>query len=520
MAFLDATVVNIALPAIGSDLAADVTGLTWTVNAYTLTLAAFVLVGGSLGDRFGRRRIFMVGVAWFGVASLVCALATGIGMLVAARALQGVGAALLTPGALAILQTSFRAEDRSRAIGAWSGLAGMTGAVGPFLGGWLVEVGSWRWIFLLNLPVVVAVIAIAARHVPESRDLAATGRLDFGGAGLAALGLGSLTYGLSLWSEQGAGSLEVQAGLGLGLVALVGFVARERVASRPMLPLGVFAAPRFGATNLVTFLVYAALGGVFFWLVVALQVVSGWSPLTAGLSLLPVTVLMLLFSPPFDRTALDPGYIKGYIPGVRENGGQYTHAAIWSVIALAPSSAAPGWFYGIFLILIFAFLIPVFPPGGLVDIPPPEGTLAYALSVVRHMALPVAAMFISTIFISIYSWRTFFLIHSSEDYVEMARAKGLPSRLIERRYILRPTLSPIITSFALMLIGLWSGAIILEQVFNWPGLGTLLFQAIGFRDTPVIIGSVVIFAYLLAVTVFVLDILYAVLDPRVRVGPG
>jgi peptide/nickel transport system permease protein len=199
---------------------------------------------------------------------------------------------------------------------------------------------------------------------------------------------------------------------------------------------------------------------------------------------------------------------------------RYGSALDRSVIALAPSSAAPGWFYGIFLILIFAFLIPILPPGGLVDIPPPEGTLAYALSVMRHMALPVAAMFISTIFISIYSWRTFFLIHSSEDYVEMARAKGLPSRLIERRYILRPALSPIITSFALMLIGLWSGAIILEQVFNWPGLGTLLFQAIGFRDTPVIIGSVVIFAYLLAVTVFVLDILYAVLDPRVRVGPG
>ena len=189
-----------------------------------------------------------------------------------------------------------------------------------------------------------------------------------------------------------------------------------------------------------------------------------------------------------------------------------------SVIALAPSSAAPGWFYGIFLILIFAFLVPVLPPGGMVDIPPPESRWEYALSVMRHMILPVTAMFVSSIFISIYSWRTFFLIHSSEDYVEMARAKGLPSGLIERRYILRPTLSPIITSFALMLIGLWSGAIILEQVFNWPGLGTLLFQAIGHRDTPVIIGSVVIFAYLLAVTVFLLDILYAILDPRVRVG--
>jgi peptide/nickel transport system permease protein len=189
-----------------------------------------------------------------------------------------------------------------------------------------------------------------------------------------------------------------------------------------------------------------------------------------------------------------------------------------TVIALAPSSAAPGWFYGIFLILIFAFLVPVLPPGGMVDVPPPESRWEYALSLLRHMTLPVAAMFVSSIFVSIYSWRTFFLIHSSEDYVEMARAKGLPPRLIERRYILRPTLSPIITSFALMLIGLWSGAIILEQVFNWPGLGMLLFQAIGHRDTPVIIGAVVIFAYLLAFTVFLLDILYAILDPRVRLG--
>ena len=189
-----------------------------------------------------------------------------------------------------------------------------------------------------------------------------------------------------------------------------------------------------------------------------------------------------------------------------------------TVIGLAPTSAAPGWFYGIFLILVFAFIVPVLPSGGMVAVPPPESPWAYALSVMRHMVLPVTAMFISSIFISIYSWRTFFLIHSSEDYVEMARAKGLPSGMIERRYILRPTLPPIITSFLLMLIGLWSGAIILEQVFNWPGLGTLLFQAIGHRDTPVIIGGVVIFAYLLALTVFLLDFLYAILDPRVRVG--
>jgi peptide/nickel transport system permease protein len=199
---------------------------------------------------------------------------------------------------------------------------------------------------------------------------------------------------------------------------------------------------------------------------------------------------------------------------------RYGSALDRTVIAFAPTSAAPAWFYGIFLILLFAFVVPILPPGGMVQAPPPQGTAAYALDVARHMILPVAAMFLSSIFISIYSWRTFFLIHSSEDYVEMARAKGLQSRLIDRRYILRPTLSPIVTSFALMLIGLWGGAIILEQVFNWPGLGTLMFRAIGHRDTPVIIAAVVIFAYLLALTVFLLDILYAILDPRVKLEGG
>ncbi len=297
VAFLDATVVTIALPAVARDLEAGVAGLTWTINAYTLSLAAFVLVGGSLGDRFGRRRVFMIGVAWFGLTSLACAVATSIGMLVAFRALQGVGAALLTPGALAILQATFRAEDRSRAIGAWSGLAGIAGAIGPLLGGWLVDVGSWRWIFLLNVPVTVAVLLIAARSVPESRDEASTGRPDLAGTGLAALGLGALTYGLSFWPERGAGSAEVVGGLAVGVLALGAFVAWERATAHPMLPLSIFSAPRFAVTNAVTLVVYAGLGGVFFWLVVTLQVVSGWAPLRAGLSLLPVTVLMLVFSP-------------------------------------------------------------------------------------------------------------------------------------------------------------------------------------------------------------------------------
>jgi EmrB/QacA subfamily drug resistance transporter len=295
--FLDMTVVNIALPSIGRDLEADATGLTWAVNAYTLTLAALVLCAGTIGDRLGRKRVYMVGLAWFGAASLLCALATSIGMLVALRALQGVGAALVTPGALAIIQSSFRPDDRARAVGAWSGLAGIAGAVGPFLGGWLVDVGSWRWIFLLNVPVVAVVLLITARHVPESRDLTSAGRFDVVGAGLAAVGLGGLTYGLSAWSSEGAGSLAVRGGLAVGVLALLAFVLVERGSAHPMLPLDVFASARFSVTNVVTLLVYAALGGIFFWLVVTLQVVAGWSPWAAGLSLLPVTVLMLPFSP-------------------------------------------------------------------------------------------------------------------------------------------------------------------------------------------------------------------------------
>lgn len=188
------------------------------------------------------------------------------------------------------------------------------------------------------------------------------------------------------------------------------------------------------------------------------------------------------------------------------------------IIALTPTSAAPAWFYGLFLILIFCSVLGVLPYGGMVDAPPPVEPKAYALSVARHMILPVAAQFISSIFLLIYSWRTFFLIYSSEDYVEMAKAKGLSNRAVERRYVLRPTLPYIITNFVLMLISVWMGGIILETVFNWPGLGKLLYQAIQLFDTPVIVGSTVLYAYLLAVTVFFLDIIYALVDPRVRVG--
>ena len=196
------------------------------------------------------------------------------------------------------------------------------------------------------------------------------------------------------------------------------------------------------------------------------------------------------------------------------------YGAFWDkvVIALSPTSAVPPWFYGIFLILIFAALLKVLPFGGMVDSPPPENTFEYALNLLKHLILPAGSLVISSFFLSIYNYRTFFLIYSSEDYVEMAKAKGLPSRDVERRYILRPTLPNIITNFALLIIGLWTGATITETVFLWPGLGRALYRAIGLYDIPIIVGSTIIFAYLLAITVFLLDFIYALVDPRVKVG--
>ena len=294
IALLDATVVNIALPTLGRELDADLADLQWTVNAYVLSLAALILLGGSLGDRFGRRRVFVIGTVWFGVASLLCGLAPDVEALIAARALQGVGAALLTPGSLSLLQASFVPGDRARAVGAWSGLGGIAAAVGPFVGGLLVEV-SWRLVFLINLPLCVVVVVVALRHVPESADPDASPRVDVAGAVLGALGLAGVTYALVAAGERGASTGVLASGLA-GVAGLIGFGLVERRSAHPMLPLGIFASRQFSAANAVTFAVYAALGGVFFLLVVHLQVVAGYSPLAAGTSLLPVTVLMLVLS--------------------------------------------------------------------------------------------------------------------------------------------------------------------------------------------------------------------------------
>ncbi|HEX5711822.1 MAG TPA: DHA2 family efflux MFS transporter permease subunit [Solirubrobacterales bacterium] len=296
MAFLDGTVVNVALPDIGRDLGASTSALQWILNGYLLTLASLILLGGSLGDRYGRRRVFVLGVGVFTLASLLCAIAPSAELLIFARLLQGIGGALLTPGSLAIIEASFRPGDRARAIGAWSGLGGVATAIGPLLGGYLIGAISWRAIFLINLPIGAFVAWAAIRHAPESHDpLAAGGRLDLSGAVLAALGLAGTTYALIEAPEQGASAAILVTALG-GILALVAFFVAERRSANPMLPLEIFRSRQFSAANGVTFVVYAALGGVFFLLVAFLQISLGYSPIAAGAASLPVTLLMLLFS--------------------------------------------------------------------------------------------------------------------------------------------------------------------------------------------------------------------------------
>lgn len=295
MAFLDGTVVNVALPAIGRDLHASTSALQWVLDGYLLTLASLILLGGSLGDRHGRRRVFRVGVGVFTLSSLLCALAPTAGALVAARLAQGVGGALLTPGSLAMIESSLISEDRPRAIGAWSGLAGTASALGPLLGGWLIAAFSWRAVFLINVP-IGAFVALAAGRVPESRDPAAPRRLDGGGAALASVGLAGSTYALIEGPRAGLTAPVVVAGCA-GVLGLIAFLALERRVPSPMLPLQVFSSRQFSAANLVTFAVYAALGGVFFMLVAFLQISLRYSPIASGAASIPVTVLMLALSP-------------------------------------------------------------------------------------------------------------------------------------------------------------------------------------------------------------------------------
>ncbi len=295
MAFLDGTVVNVALPAIAEDLHAGLSGLQWTLDAYLVTLASLLLLGGSLGDQYGRRRVYLLGMAAFTAASLLCGIAPNIGFLIAARAIQGVGGAMLVPGSLAILSSTFDPADRGRAIGVWSALAGAIAAIGPFLGGWLIDAVSWRLIFVINLPIAALAAFVTLVHVPAARPAGTShDPPDVAGAVTVSLGLGLLAFAMIEGADE-FGPREVAAAVA-GIVALVVFVAIERRRPRPMLPLGIFRSRQFTGANLTTLAIYAALGGTVFLLVLELQLVLGYSALEAGASLLPVTMMMLLLS--------------------------------------------------------------------------------------------------------------------------------------------------------------------------------------------------------------------------------
>src|SRR6266705_2271198 len=296
MAFIDGTVVNVALPALQRSLNATVVDVQWVVEAYSLLLSALLLMGGSLGDRYGRRRIFIVGVAIFSLASVWCGFARNIHELILARAIQGAGGALLVPGSLAIISASFREEDRGRAIGTWSGFTAITAAIGPVIGGWLIEQVSWRAIFFINLPLAVVVLVVSALYVSESWDENQTGRPDCVGAGLATIGLGSLVYGLIESSRLTFGHPKVLAALTVGSFFLIVFSLTEARLRNPMLPLALFRSRDFTAANLLTLLLYSALGGTLFFLPLNLIQVQGYTATAAGAALLPFILIMFFLS--------------------------------------------------------------------------------------------------------------------------------------------------------------------------------------------------------------------------------
>jgi EmrB/QacA subfamily drug resistance transporter len=295
--FIDSTVVNVALPVLQRELGTDIVGAQWIVEAYQLLLSALILVGGSLGDRLGRKRVFSLGILLFAIASAGCGMAQSTPQLILARAVQGIGAAMLVPGSLAIISASFSKKDRGRAIGTWSGFTAISAGVGPVLGGWLVEHTSWRWIFFINLPLAIVVLAITWWHVPESRDENAGERVDILGAATATLGLGGVVYGLLESGERGFRSLRVIASLASGGALLLLFIIVERKReARAMMPLALFRSRTFAGANLLTLFLYAALGGLMFFLPFNLIQVQGYSATQAGAALLPFVLTMFLLS--------------------------------------------------------------------------------------------------------------------------------------------------------------------------------------------------------------------------------
>jgi EmrB/QacA subfamily drug resistance transporter len=296
MAFIDSTVVNVALPVLQRDLQATVADTQWVIESYTLFLASLTLVGGSLGDQLGRRRIFAVGIILFTIASIWCGLAPDPGQLIVARAVQGIGGALFVPGSLAIITATFAYEERGRAIGTWAGATTIATVIGPLLGGWLVEHLSWRWVFFINVPIAAAVLVIVAFRFPESRDESSLGRIDWPGAALATVGLGGLVYGLIESGSRGLGDPLVLTSLAVGVAALVAFVVVEARSKSPMMPLSMFKSRTFSGANILTFFLYGALGAVLFFVQFNLQQVQNMTPTQAGAASLPFIILLSVLS--------------------------------------------------------------------------------------------------------------------------------------------------------------------------------------------------------------------------------
>jgi EmrB/QacA subfamily drug resistance transporter len=297
MVFLDGTVVNVALPSIQSDLAAPLAGLQWIVDGYALFLASLLLVGGALGDVYGRKRLYILGLLIFTAASAFCGLAPNVTLLIAGRIVQGIGGALLVPGSLAMIKAVIAPEDSAQAIGLWTGLSSVTSAIGPLFGGYLIHAVSWRSIFFLNVPIAAVAVWITARHMPANRDPGATSDLDWLGAILSIAGIGGLTFGLIEGPDRGWGSVLVIAAFVVGVVGVILLPIREWRAHHPLVPLGLFRSRKFSGSNLVTLGVYFCFNGVLFFLVLNLQQVQGYSPLQAGAALLPITILLMVLSP-------------------------------------------------------------------------------------------------------------------------------------------------------------------------------------------------------------------------------